>query len=67
MLSRPVIAVLAITLGLPFLILLALVSSGSGASTSIFTSALALAVFSVFLILMIFEIKRIAEQPPEGH
>jgi hypothetical protein len=57
------IAVLAMTLGLPFLILLALVSPGSGASSDIITVVLAIAVFSTFLMLMIFEIKRLADLP----
>jgi hypothetical protein len=67
MLSRSLIAVLAITIGLPFLILLGLVFSGSGASTGIFTSVLTIAVLSMFLMLMIFEIKRIADLPPDAH
>lgn len=67
MLPRPFVAVMALTLGIPFLVLLAIVSADSGVSSSVFTSALSLTVFSVFLILMIYEIKRIADQPPEGH
>jgi hypothetical protein len=67
MLPRPLIAVLAITLGLPFLILLALVSSASGVSASAFTTSLTIAVLSLFLVLMVAEIKRIADQPPDQH
>jgi len=67
MLPRPIVAVLAITLGLPFLLLLALVSSGAGVHVGVFTSALTVVVFSIFVILMIFEIRRIVEQPPDGH
>jgi hypothetical protein len=51
--SRSVLAVLAIALGLPFLILLALVSSASGVSTSVFTHALGLVIMSVFLMLVV--------------
>lgn len=65
--SHLMIAVLAITIGLPFLILLAIVSSGAGVSSGVFTSALTIAILSTFVVLMIFEIKRIADQPPEGH
>ncbi|MFL4996760.1 hypothetical protein [Microvirga tunisiensis] len=65
--SRSVLAVLAIALGLPFLILLALVSSASGVSTSVFTHALGLVIMSVFLMLVVFEIKRIADLPPDAH
>jgi len=67
MLSRSLIAVLAITLGLPFLILLTLVSAATGVSSSVFTSALTIMILSLFLILMIFEIKRIADLPPDPH
>lgn len=65
--SRSVLAVLAIALGLPFLILLALVSSSSGVSASVFTSALGLVITSVFLMLVVFEIKRIVDLPPDAH
>jgi len=61
------LAVLAIALGLPFLILLAIVSSASGVSASVFTSALGLVIMSVFLMLVVYEIKRIADLPPDAH
>jgi hypothetical protein len=65
--SPSFLAVLAIALGLPFLILLALVSSTSGVSASVFTNALGLVVMSVFLMLVVYEIKRIADLPPDAH
>lgn len=65
--TRSFITVLAITLGLPFLILLAIVSSASGVSASVFTSALWLVIMSVFLMLTVYEIKRIADLPPDAH
>jgi hypothetical protein len=61
------LAVLAIALGLPFLILLAIVSAGSGVSASVFTTALGLVVMSVVLMLVVYEIKRIADLPPDAH
>ncbi len=64
---RLLIVILAITLGLPFLMLLAIVSSGSGVHSVVFTNALTIAVLSAFLALMISEIKRVAELPPEKH
>jgi hypothetical protein len=67
MLPRPFIAVLAITLGIPFLFLLAIVSAPSGVSASAFTTPLTIAVLSLFLVLMVFEIKRIADLPPDQH
>ena len=63
---RSFLAVLAIALGLPFLILLAIVSSASGVSASVFTSALGLVIMSVFLMLVVYEIKRIADLPPDA-
>jgi len=65
--SGSFLAVLAIALGLPFLILLAIVSSASGVSASVFTSALGLVIMSVFLMLAVYEIKRIADLPPDAH
>ncbi|EIM27153.1 hypothetical protein [Microvirga lotononidis] len=65
--SRSVLAVLSIAVGLPFLILLALVSSTSGVSSSVFTSALGLVILSVFLMLVVYEIKRIVDLPPDAH
>jgi hypothetical protein len=64
---RSFLAVLAIALGLPFLILLAIVSSASGVSASVFTNALGLVVMSVVLMLAVYEIKRIADLPPDPH
>jgi hypothetical protein len=65
--SRSVLAVLSIAVGLPFLILLALVSSASGVSASVFTSAVGLVILSVFLMLVVYEIKRIVDLPPDAH
>jgi hypothetical protein len=65
--SRSFIAVVAIALGLPFLILLALVSSASGVSMSVFTHALGLVITSIFLMLVVYEIKRIVDLPPDLH
>jgi len=65
--SRSVLAVLSIAIGLPFLILLALVSSASGVSSSVFTSAVGLVIMSVFLMLVVYEIKRIVDLPPDAH
>ena len=65
--SRSFVAVLSIALGLPFLILLALVSSASGVSASVLTNALGLVIMSVVLMLVVFEIKWIADLPPDAH
>jgi hypothetical protein len=64
--SRSFLAVSSIALGLPFLILLALVSSASGVSASVFTNALGLVIMSVLLMLVVYEIKRIADLPPDA-
>jgi hypothetical protein len=65
--SRSFLAVIAIALGLPFLILLAIVSSSSGVSASVLTNALGLVVMSTVLMLVVYEIKRIADLPPDVH
>jgi hypothetical protein len=67
MLPRLIIAVVAITLGLPFLVMFAVVSSAAGSKVRIFTTVLQGTVFRTFLILMIFEIKRLADQPSDNH
>jgi hypothetical protein len=67
LMPRSFLAVLAIALGLPFLILLAIVSSASGVNASVFTSALGLVIMSVSLMLVVYEIKRIADLPPDAH
>lgn len=64
---RSFLAVLAIVLGLPFLLLLAIVSSASGVSASVLTNALGLVVMSIVLMLAVYEIKRIADLPPDAH
>jgi len=64
---RSFLAVLAIALGLPFLLLLAIVSSASGVSASVLTNALGLVVMSIVLMLAVYEIKRIADLPPDAH
>jgi hypothetical protein len=67
MLPAPVIAVILITLGVPLLVLVALVSLTSGIDSSVLTSILTMAVLSTFLVLMIFEIRRLVELPPDEH
>jgi hypothetical protein len=67
MLTPPIIAMLVITLGLPFLILLALVALTPAVSDSILTNVLFITVLSTFGILMVYEIKRVADQPPDEH
>ncbi|NBJ10518.1 hypothetical protein [Microvirga arsenatis] len=65
--TRSFLAVMAIALGLPFLLLLAIVSSASGVSASVLTNALGLVVMSIVLMLAVYEIKRIADLPPDAH
>ncbi|HZH50330.1 MAG TPA: hypothetical protein VEZ16_00465 [Microvirga sp.] len=54
------IAVLAITVGLPFLLFFAMVAS-QGVDPNIIGTILGGAVLTTFMILMIFEIRRLAE------
>lgn len=60
--SGPVIGVIATTLGLPTLIWYTVVSH-SGASMELFTKPLSFVFFAVVLLLIVAEIKRLADQP----
>ena len=60
----PLVIVIGITLGVPLVLLLAIVALTPGISSSLLTAVLSLAVFSIFGTLMIYEIKRLAEQQP---
>ena len=60
----PLVIVIGITLGVPLVLLLAIVALTPGISSSLLTAVLSLAVFSIFGTLMIYEIKRLVEQQP---
>ena len=59
---RLLIAVLAITVGIPFLLFFAMVTS-HGIDPSIIGMILGGAILATFIILMVFEIRRLADQP----
>ncbi len=60
------VAIAAITLGLPFLILFAIVHSASGVSPSVLSTLIGAMILSTFLVLMVFEIRRIANLPRDS-
>jgi hypothetical protein len=68
MLPRPIIGLLALTVGLPLLLLIAVVASNPSVSPSILNHIVGGGIMAVFLFLMVGEIKRMADapsQPPE--
>jgi hypothetical protein len=67
MLPRWLIGVLAVTLGLPLLLLYALVFSTGAVNPAVFNTIVGSAIIGMFLILMGVEIKRIADQPSDSH
>lgn len=67
MLPRSVIALVALALGIPFLILFAVIASNPGISSSVFSNIIGTAIVMTFVILVVFEIKRIADQPSDPH
>ena len=67
MLPRPIVAGLVIALGLPVLVLFAIVFLTSGVSSAIFSNIVTAAVIMSFVILMVFEIRRLADQSSDAH
>ncbi|WP_230531131.1 hypothetical protein [Microvirga roseola] len=60
MLPLAMVAMIALTIGLPVLLFYAIVTA-SGVDPSLFTGMVAGTVFATFLIATIFEIKRLAD------
>jgi predicted permease len=70
MLPRPIIGLLALTVGLPLLLLIAVVASNPSVSASIVNHIVGGGIMAVFLFLMVGEIKRMADVPahsPDKH
>jgi len=63
MLSRPIIGLLALTVGLPLLLVAAVIGSNPSVSPSILSHILVGGIMALFLFLMIGEIKRLADTP----
>jgi hypothetical protein len=67
MLSRPVITMIAIALGLPFLILFVITASNPNISSGIVSIIVGGSIIMSFVVMFIFEIKRLADQPSDPH
>ncbi|MBL0403820.1 hypothetical protein JKG68_07585 [Microvirga aerilata] len=65
---NPLYILAAITLGLPALLLIPLVGLNPGVQNGMFTTVVTFLVVSAFVTAVVFEIKRLADQPSgEGH
>ena len=66
--SNPLYLLAAITLGIPALLLIPLVGMNPGVQDGTFTTVMTFLVVSAFVTAVVFEIKRLADQPSnEGH
>lgn len=66
--TNPLYILAAITLGIPTLLLIPLVGMNPGVQDGTFTTVLTFLVVSALVTAVVFEIKRLADQPSdEGH
>jgi hypothetical protein len=66
--TNPIYILAAITLGIPALLLIPLVGMNPGIQDGTFTTVMTFLVVSAFVTAVVFEIKRLADQPSdEGH
>ena len=63
MLSRTIIGLLALTVGLPLLLVAVVVASNPSVSPAILSHIVMGSIMALFLFLMIGEIKRLADTP----
>ena len=64
-LANPIYILAALTLGIPALLMILLIGMNPGVQDGSFVTILTLLVGSAFIIAVIFEIKRLADQPSE--
>ncbi len=64
--ASPIYVLAAITVGIPALLLIALIGMNPGVQDGSFASILTLLIGSAFLIAAVFEIKRLADQPSDA-
>jgi hypothetical protein len=64
--ANPIFLVAAITLGIPALLMVLLVGMNPGIQAGSFASILTFLVCSAFVVAVIFEIKRLADQPSDA-
>jgi hypothetical protein len=66
--TNPLYLLAAITLGIPALLLIPLIGMNPGIQDGTFTTVITFLVVSAFVTAVVFEIKRLADQPSdEGH
>ena len=66
--TNPLYILAAITLGIPALLLIPLVGMNPGVQDGTFTTVMTFLVVSAFVTAVVFEIKRLADQPSDvGH
>ncbi len=65
--ANPIYLVAAITLGIPALLMVLLVGMNPAVQAGSFASILTFLVCSAFVVAVIFEIKRLADQPSDPH
>ena len=63
--ANPIYLVVALTLGIPALLMILLIGMNPGVQDGSFVSILTLLVVSAFIIAALFEIKRLADQSSE--
>jgi hypothetical protein len=63
--DRPVLVALAITLGFPLLAMSAVIAFNPGIVPGAFSNAVTFLVVLSFSVAALFEIKRLADQPPD--
>jgi hypothetical protein len=64
---NPVYILAAITLGIPALLLIPLVGMNPGVQDGTFVTVLSFLVLSAFLVAVVFEVKRLADQPSDNN
>ncbi|MBM6583645.1 hypothetical protein ILT44_25935 [Microvirga sp. BT689] len=65
--ANPIYILAAITLGIPALLLIPLVGMNPGIQNGTFMTVMTFLVVSAFVTAVVFEIKRLADQPSDGH
>jgi len=64
--ANPIYLLAAITLGIPALLLIPLIGMNPGIQDGSFVSILTFLVCSAFVVAVIFEVKRLADQPSDA-
>ena len=64
--ANPIYLLAAITLGIPALLLIPLIGMNPGIQDGFFVSILTFLVCSAFVVAVIFEVKRLADQPSDA-